>query len=127
MIENDLNIKNLVDTLCKVSMCDPLEESALDALNEVAERSGAEKFIVEFGVKKPNILVNVGQHIKLDDIIAYMNGIPVRSKICGVITEITDRYIVGVYETDTDAILASYGLSENMSKTDLLKQFDIKI
>ena len=29
--------------------------------------------------------------------------------------------------TDTDAILASYGLSENMSKTDLLKQFDIKI
>lgn len=127
MIENDLNIKNIINTLCKVSMCDPIEESALDALNSSAERSGAEKFIVEFGVKRPDITVNVGQHIKLDDVIAYMNGIPVRSRICGTITEITDRYIVGVYDTDVDIILASYGLSENMSEADLLKQFNIEI
>lgn len=127
MIENDSNIKNILNTLCKVSMCDPQEETDFDALNDRAERSGAEKFIVEFGVKRPKIMVDVGQHIKLDDVIAYMNDIPVRSKICGTITEITDRYIVGIYDTDVDAILTSYGLSENMTEADLLKQFDIKI
>ena len=127
MIENDYNIKNIINTLCKVSMCDPQEETDFDALNGRVERSGAEKFIVEFGVKRPKITVSVGQHIKLDDVIAYMNDIPVRSKICGTITEITDRYIVGIYNTDVDAILASYGLSENMTEADLLKQFDIKI
>lgn len=127
MIENDSNIKNLINSLCRVSMCDPLEETNFDALNDNAERSGAEKFIIEFGVKHPNILVSIGQHIKLDDIIAYMNDIPVRSKVCGTITEITDRYIIGLYDTDVDAILASYGLSENMSEADLLKQFNIKL
>ena len=40
---------------------------------------------------------------------------------------LTDRYIVGVYDTDVDTILTSYGLSENMSEADLLKQFNIEI
>lgn len=127
MIDNNNNIQKLLNTLCKVSMCDPQEATDLDYLDNMNKVSGSDKFIVEFGVRKPIIKVSVGQHIRLDDIIAEMNGIPVKSKINGTITEVTDRYIIGVYDTDVDAILASYGLSENMTEKDLLKQFDIQL
>jgi hypothetical protein len=128
MIENNEKIMSLLDTLCKVSMCDPVEETDLNFIDSLAPGDvNTERFVVEFGVRKPKILVSVGQHIKLNDVIAYMNDIPVKSKICGRITEVTDRYIIGIYETDVDTILSMYNLSENMTEDDLLKQFDIKI
>lgn len=128
MIENKEKLMSLIDNLCKVSMCDPIEETDFDFIDSLAPGDiNTERFIIEFGVRKPKILVSVGQHIKLDDIIAYMNDIPVKSKVCGKITEINDRYIIGIYETDVDAILAMYNLSENMTEQDVLKQFDIKL
>lgn len=125
MIDN--NIKNILNTLCKVSMCDPQESTDLNYIDKMNRYSEAEKFIIEFGTLKPTIKVSVGQHIKLDDTIAEMNGIPVKSKINGTITEITNRYIVGVYDTDVDAILSAYGLNESLTQSDLLKQFNIQI
>lgn len=128
MIEDNEKILNLLDELCKVSMCDPIEETDMDYIDSLAPGDpNTERFIIEFGTRKPNITVNVGQHIKLDDVIAYMNDIPVKSKICGIITEITDRYIIGIYETDVDRILEMYNLSENMTENDLLKQLDINL
>lgn len=128
MLEDNQNLISLLDTLCKVSMCDPVENTDLDFIDSLAPGDpNTERFIIEFGVRKPVILVSVGQYIKLDDIIAYMNDIPVKSKVCGRITEVNDRYIIGIYETNIDTILSMYGLNENMTTDDVLKQFNIKI
>jgi hypothetical protein len=109
-------------------MCDTVEETDFRHIDSLSPGdSETERFVIEFGVKRPIINVSVGQHIKIDDIIAYMNDIPVKAKFCGVITEVTDRYIIGIYETNVDNILAMYNLSENMTEQDLLKQFNINI
>jgi hypothetical protein len=109
-------------------MCDPQEITDLKFIDSLAKGDPeTERFIIEFGSRKPIINVSVGQHIKLDDVIAYMNNVPVKSKVCGTITEVNDRYIIGIYDTDVDMLLNMYGLSENMTESDILKQFDITI
>lgn len=128
MIENNEKIMYLLDSLCKVSMCDPIEETDFNFIDSLVPGDvNTERFIIEFGTRKPVIIVQVGQYIKLDDTIAYMNDIPVKSKVCGRITEVNDRYIIGIYETNVDALLSMYNLSENMTENEIFKQFDIKI
>lgn len=128
MLDNINDITNILGGLCKVSMCDPLETTDLKFIDSLAKGDPeTERFIIEFGSRKPIINVSVGQHIKLDDVIAYMNDIPVKSKVCGTIIEVNDRYIIGIYDTDIDMLLNMYGLSENMTESDILKQFDITI
>ena len=121
------NLKSILNTLCKISMCDPKESTNFDAIDDMYKSYGVEKFVIEFGTLNPEILVTVGQHIRLDDVIAKMKNIDVKSKVCGTITEVNERYIIGTYDTDIDAILSSYGLGEDMTESDILKQFNIKI
>jgi len=86
----------------------------------------AERFVIEFGSNNPTITVEVNQHIKIDDTIAYMKGIPVKSKINGIITEVTDKYIIGTYETDYNEILSSLGLSAEMTEEDFKNKFGLQ-
>ena len=121
------DITKLFQGLCKVSMCDPESTTDFDFLDQVYNDYRKEKFIIEFGTLKPKIFVEVNQLIKLDDVIAEMDGMPVKSKVCGRITEITDRYIIGIYSTNADELLELYNLSENMTDNDIIKQFNLNI
>lgn len=124
---NTEEISKVINNLCKVSMCDPIIETDFDDIDETFKGDSKEHFIVEFGIPTPNITVTVGQKIMIDDIIAYMDNIPVRSQITGTITEVHDRYIVGKYNTDINDLLAMYNLSEGSTDDDIMKQFNLKL
>ena len=79
---------------CCISLCDPDSSTNLDYVlgtGLFSGISGPDKFVVEFGSEKPTILIKPGQRISLDQTIGYMRGIPVNSKISGIITDVTDK------------------------------------
>ena len=108
---------------CCISICEPDSSTDLEYVinsglgNNI---SCPEKFIVEFGTENPTILLTPGQRISVDQIIGYMKGVKVRSKINGIITDVTDRYFIGTYERDSDYILQQLGLTDLSDKS--LKQ-----
>lgn len=110
--------------LCKISICPPEETTDFDKLfRESTGMDGGvdspERFVIEFGSQNSSINVNVGDTIHMDDIIGYMRGIPVKSKISGKITEVHEKYIIGEYDTDYEEILSSFDLSGNLSDIDI--------
>lgn len=118
---------NALKCLCKISVCPPEESTDFEKLGSTGMDGGtnaAERFIIEFGTQNPSILVSVGQKIGINDVIATMKGIPVKSKVAGTITEKTDKYIIGEYETDCESILSSIGLSSDMTEEDLRNKLE---
>lgn len=121
-VQTENNNNDFLQSLCSVSMCPPQVVTDIDiilnnatAFNDV----GASKhFVIEFGVNHPTILVSPGQSIKIDDIIAYINEIPVYSKIAGTITEVNEKYIIGDYLEQND-LLSQYGLNESITEEDI--------
>ena len=100
---------------CCISICEPDSSTDLDyVVNSGLGNSIScpEKFVVELGTENPTILLTPGQKISVDQVIGYMRGIKVKSKIKGTITEVTDRYFTGVYDKNTDDILGQLGLSD---------------
>jgi hypothetical protein len=129
--EQIINGFQALQRLCKISICPPDETTDFDQLFSVSTgmdggTDSAERFVIEFGSSNPTISVSVNQHIKIDDTIAYMKGIPVKSHINGIITEVTDKYIIGTYETDYNEILSSLGLSAEMTEEDIKNRFGLQ-
>jgi hypothetical protein len=119
---------NYVSGLCCINLCTPDTSTDIDYLLDNCGGIGSpstssEYFVVEFGTEKPDIRLKVGQHIKTDDIIGYMRGIPVRSQINGVITEITDRYFIGIYENNIENAMEDLGIGNDLSEDALQKIF----
>jgi len=129
--EQIVNEFQALQKLCRISICPPEETTDFDQLfsDSTGMDGGAnssERFVIEFGSDNPTITVSVNQHIKIDDTIAYMKGIPVKSHINGIITEVTDKYIIGTYETDYNEILSSLGLSAEMTEEDIKNRFGLQ-
>ena len=105
---------------CCISLCDPDSSTDLDYVLGTGLFSGIagpDKFVVEFGSEKPTILIKPGQRISVDQTIGYMRGIPVNSKISGIITEVTDRYFIGIYDKATDNLMSDLGLKDFSDKS----------
>lgn len=96
--------------LCRVSMCEPIKETDTDYLDKSSPLGGGtnRKFVVEFGCKNFALTVKPGQTISEDDILGYMNGKPVRSKLRGKILEVYSNYFIGEYSSDIDGELLKY-------------------
>jgi len=94
-----------MEKLCKVSMCPPEENSDADYIvNNSPIFNEAKKFIIEFGCENVKVAVSVGQKVDETTILAYMEGLPVTSKVYGTITEVNEKYIIGEYLSDADEI-----------------------
>lgn len=105
---------------CRISLCE--SDSSTDIEYVIDSGLGnniscPNRFIIEFGTEKPAILLTVGQKISVGQIIGYMKGIKVKSKINGRITFVTDRYVIGEYERNTDDILSQLGISDISEKS----------
>jgi len=126
---------DLLEKLCKISMCDPDDSLDVDYVidNSCLGGTGSEHFVIEFVNKNPVFTVTVGQKIHEDDIIGYIENYPVKSQVSGIITQVTSRYIIGDYlssidemldsllengEISTDKILAKFGLSQSDIKAE---------
>lgn len=104
---------------CRINLCEPPTHD-----NEIPQiTDGVKKFIVEFGSEKTSINVYKDKKIKLNDIIGYIDNIPVKSKLNGKILEVYQKYIVGEYDTDIDEMLGDLGLSRDMKQEDLQAKF----
>lgn len=113
--------------LCKVSMCPPEVNTDTSYLDENATcfNGDSTHFVVEFGSTQTEILATPGQHISVDDPIAYMRGIVVKSQLNGTITSKTDRYIIGDYDIDSSAYNINLDESNLNTKTDFDEVNDI--
>ena len=97
--------------LCKISICPPESSTNLDyVLNNGIFSEQPKNFIIEFGSEKSDIRVKVGQKIKIDDVIGFIKGIKVKSKVEGVVTEVYDRYFIGEETSSVDEILEDFGI-----------------
>ena len=104
--QTDTLIQDSSNCLCRISLCPPDTstdfEYLLNNAGSFSDISSSSRFIVEFGTENPEIFVSVGSSFKYGDMIAKMRGIPVRARFSGIITEATDRYIIGEYDKSTD-------------------------
>ena len=97
-------------------MCDPDSSTNLEYVLNSGLQS-PDKFVVEFGTESPKILLTPGQKISVDQIIGYMRGIKVRSKLSGTITEIADRYVIGTYNNNVNDVLKQLGIDDLSDKS----------
>jgi len=111
-----------------ISICPPEVKTRFEDLASVrSDAATSDRFIVEFGYPKTQIMVTEGQRIKMNDMIATMKGIAVKSKIIGTVTEVHENYIIGKYETDVSKMV---GISENSTQQeieDLVSKDDMNI
>lgn len=113
--------------LCRVSMCPPVISTDTSYLeeNSTSFNWSNTHFVIEFGSEQTQILVTPGQHISIDDPIAYMRGIVVKSQINGTITERTNRYVIGNYDTDSSTSNVDFDEDTLNTKTDFDEINDI--
>ena len=90
--------------ICKINLCEPEVRTDVDAL---ADNSGCftdldspGMFAVEINGDNTTITVSEGDHISEGDVVAYVDSVPLKSKMNGNITERTSRYFIGEYSVD---------------------------
>lgn len=87
---------------CKVSMCETSDSTDIDALLHENSSLYPEQLIIEFNKDLRAVFnVKINQHVYINDIIAYINSIPVKSEKEFIVNEIYDTYIIGTYYYDT--------------------------
>lgn len=106
---------------CCISVCPPDTSTNFDDALGLKNEPMSERFVVEFGTEHPEILVVPGQTIKIDQIIGYMRGVPVRSKINGTITEVSERYFIGIYDNDINSALLNTDFGNDLSEENIKK------
>lgn len=119
LFKNDNNDNDKTENI--ISIC-PVYDTANASI--ITNNNG---YIIEFGKDLTHfkINVNINEDITLDKIIGYINDIPIKSKIEGNVTHITDRHIVinknekNNEETlnDINSLLAS--ITDSTGKTDI--------
>lgn len=112
-VTDDPDINKLIE-LCKVSMCET--EDPTDTSDWFNIFDYPDTIIIEFD-KRLNftISVSLNQIVNLNNVIAYIKGIPVKARSKFIVTEIGKTYIIGNYITDSDQdkILSSFSTSES--------------
>ena len=101
---------------CRISICPPDVSTDIEyILNSGLGSSlySPDLFVVEFGSDNCIIKLKPGQHIKENDVIGYINGVKVLSKINGTVKEVHERYFIGEYEKDITKDLNIDDLTEN--------------
>lgn len=98
-IASDSSADLLSDTLCRITMCPEDEATDFDSLFNMSSVKGCSRVIVEFPENIENFvrMFSEGQHIRIDDTIAEIGGVPVKSKIECRVIESSDRYFTGEY------------------------------
>lgn len=95
---------------CKISLCDPEVTTDVEEISEVSPafsdpETSARGFVVELSADNVRMVVGAGQTINENDIIAYLDDIPLKSIMKARITEVNPIYIIGEYlEEDADSI-----------------------
>ena len=103
--------KNILDCLCKVSMCETIDDTdTTDWTNWLARPVD---IIIEFDKRLHySITVNIDQQIKLNDPIAYISGTVVKARDEFKVIEKGSNYIIGKYQS------AEYDDLFDLSETD---------
>ena len=112
--------------LCHISLCPPDVSTDIEYVidSPIEFDNNSNGFIIEFGMDNPDIKVSAGKSISNDQIIAYMRGIPVKSKLSGMITEVYDRYIIGTYEDNAESAIENTGLGDNISEDSIVSLYN---
>lgn len=103
---------------CSISVCPPESSTNFD---DILKNGMPSRFVVEFGSDHPEIIVVPGQSIKIDQIIGYINGMPVRSKINGKVIEVDEKYFIGEYDLDIHSALINTGFGFDLTDDELNK------
>lgn len=105
---DDPDINELIE-LCKVSMCET--EDPTDTSEWFNMFDYPETIIIEFD-KRLNFVISttINQIVNLNDTIAYIKNVPVKSRSKFIVTEIGKTYIIGNYILDSgqDEILSGF-------------------
>ena len=131
LVQNEPKVKNKKDSnnditncLCKVSMCETIDPTDTSDWTSWLERPN--DVILEFDLRTNyTILVHVGDHVQLNQKIATINQIPVKSREDFIVTEIGKNYIIGKYgESEYDNLLDLSLTTEQVSikAQDLIKK-----
>lgn len=114
----DPNVNELIE-LCKVSMCDDI--SSTDTSDWYNQFDTSEYIIIEFNINYNfTILLAENQNININDIIAYIDGVPVKSRKSFIVVETGQNYIIGRYTVNADNMLSEIFTtddSDNISNT----------
>ena len=122
--------------ICKINLCEPEVQTDVDSMADnsgcFTELDSPGLFAVEINGDNVSINVNTNDHISEDDTLAYINNVPLKSKMNGNIIEKTSRYFIGEYSIDENQDFEQYvsdiesiGEGENDSMTrinNLLKE-----
>ena len=87
---------------CKVSMCDTSDPTDIDLMLNQNAGLYPEKIIVEIS-KNLNAALSVskGQHVKVNDIIGYIEEVPIRAEREFIVDDVFEKYFFGTYFIDS--------------------------
>ena len=123
--ENNVpNISDNINCLCKVSMCETIDDT--DTTDWTAWLDKPADIIIEFDMRlNYSIIISVGQSVLLNDIIGYINNIPIKARDEFIVTEIGKNFIIGKYQSsEYDSLLTqnTTNINEVSLKTQKLLQ-----
>lgn len=87
---------------CKVSMCDTSDPTDIDLMLNQNAGLYPEKIIVEISKKlNAHLSVSKGQHVKVNDIIGYIEDVPIRAEREFIVDDVFEKYFFGTYFIDS--------------------------
>lgn len=87
---------------CKVSMCDTSDPTDIDLMLNQNAGLYPEKIIVEISKNlNAHLSVSKGQHVKVNDIIGYIEDVPIRAEKEFIVDDVFEKYFFGTYFIDS--------------------------
>jgi hypothetical protein len=87
---------------CKISMCENSDPTDIDALLAENAHLHPEKIIVELNNNlNGRLTVTHGQHIRINDIMGYIEDVPIRAEQEFIVDEVFPTYFIGTYYIDS--------------------------
>ena len=87
---------------CKVSMCDTSDPTDIDLMLNQNAWLYPEKIIVEISKNlNAHLSVRKGQHVKVNDIIGYIEDVPIRAEREFIVDDVFEKYFFGTYFIDS--------------------------
>lgn len=87
---------------CKVSMCDTSDPTDIDLMLNQNAGLYPEKIIVEISKNlNASLSVSKGQHVKVNDIIGYIEDVPIRAEREFIVDDVFEKYFFGTYFIDS--------------------------
>lgn len=101
---DDPSVNELIE-LCKVSMCETIDPT--DTEGWFDKFDSPEYIVIEFDSNLNfTSAISINQNVDIQNIIGYVNNVPVKSKVKFIVEEIGKNYIVGkyIYSKETDIL-----------------------